>query len=303
MKRFPALLAVVAAFAPRPATAEPPSSVVRLIDKPTGEPLDWDPAWGDFGIADWVLTGTAAAGILATVILPPVSEHWRGGVGPDEGVRDAMRLDTEGGRRTAREVSDVTLTLSVTYPLLVDGLVVAGWYRRSPEIAARMALIDAEVIAVALAVQGLTNVLVSRERPYGRECGQDEPASGRDCTSSDRYRSFFSGHTTAAFAAAAVGCSHHVNLALYGDPVADGVACAGAFGVAAFTGLMRIAGDKHYLSDVLVGAGVGTLIGFGLPWLLHYRFGDDAEAAAGAPAAASVSLVPFGNGAALMGVF
>jgi hypothetical protein len=33
---------------------------------------------------------------------------------------------------------------------------------------------------------------------------------------------------------------------------------------------MRIMSDRHWASDVLVGLGIGSAIGLGLPYLLHY---------------------------------
>jgi membrane-associated phospholipid phosphatase len=41
--------------------------------------------------------------------------------------------------------------------------------------------------------------------------------------------------------------------------------------VATATALLRIVADKHYLSDVVVGAAVGTASGLLLPLVLHYR--------------------------------
>lgn len=67
---------------------------------------------------------------------------------------------------------------------------------------------------------------------------------------SDR-KSFPSGHTSNAFAAAA-SLAERQGLAV-GIP---------AFAVAGFVGLARVEGKKHYWSDVAVGAGIGTLAGF-----------------------------------------
>ena len=39
--------------------------------------------------------------------------------------------------------------------------------------------------------------------------------------------------------------------------------------LALFTGYLRIAADKHYASDVAVGALMGGLFGAGVPLLLH----------------------------------
>lgn len=45
-------------------------------------------------------------------------------------------------------------------------------------------------------------------------------------------------------------------------------------GAAVTAGWLRIAGDKHYFTDVLTGALVGSAIGFGMPYLLHRRGGS-----------------------------
>lgn len=67
---------------------------------------------------------------------------------------------------------------------------------------------------------------------------------------SDR-KSFPSGHTSRSFAAAA-SIYNRQGPAL-GIP---------ALAVAGFVGLARVEGKKHYWSDVAVGAGLGTAIGF-----------------------------------------
>jgi len=67
---------------------------------------------------------------------------------------------------------------------------------------------------------------------------------------SDR-KSFPSGHTSNAFAAAA-SLTERQGLAV-GIP---------AFAVAGLVGLARVEGKKHYWSDVAVGAGIGTAAGF-----------------------------------------
>lgn len=67
---------------------------------------------------------------------------------------------------------------------------------------------------------------------------------------SDR-KSFPSGHTSNAFAAAAT-LTQRQGLDV-GLP---------AFALAGFVGLARVEGKKHYWSDVAVGAGIGTAVGF-----------------------------------------
>jgi len=81
---------------------------------------------------------------------------------------------------------------------------------------------------------------------------------GRERPNSENYRSFPSGHTSNSFAAAAV--IHE----LYGDTFG-----AIAYAIATMVGISRINDNKHYLSDVLVGAGIGTAIGRG--FAIHFN--------------------------------
>ena len=64
--------------------------------------------------------------------------------------------------------------------------------------------------------------------------------------------------------------------------------------VAGSTALARVLGGKHHLSDVVVGAGVGTLIGYGVPWL-HRRGGAAASSGRGTTPSVSVGLRPRGG--------
>jgi membrane-associated phospholipid phosphatase len=66
--------------------------------------------------------------------------------------------------------------------------------------------------------------------------------------------------------------------------------------VAAVTGYLRIAADKHWLSDVVVGAVVGAGVGFALPYLFHSA--EDAPAPA-ARAALRTSPLPAAGGLTL----
>jgi membrane-associated phospholipid phosphatase len=126
----------------------------------------------------------------------------------------------------------------------------------------------------------------------------------RDCRGRKRYLSFFSGHTSTAFVAASLMCSHHIAMPLYGGGAAEAwVMCLGGFGSAATVGLMRVMSDQHYMSDVLAGAGIGTLFGLGVPWLLHYRGGPAARLRPGKPPAVSIQIAPTLGGGYVVGHF
>jgi membrane-associated phospholipid phosphatase len=198
-------------------------------------------------------------------------------------------------------VSDLLVSVNTSFPILFDSLIVMYWYRRSPEVAAEIALISAEAISVAAALQVVTSGIASRERPYSRKCGRGIDERHHDCTSSNRYRSFFSGHTTNAFAGAGAACTAHMRHAVFGSALGDGLACGLAFLSAGTVGTMRMIGQKHYLSDVATGAAVGTLVGLGTPWLLHY--GPLARHDGTRASKLSLSLMPLPNGLSVGGSF
>jgi len=77
--------------------------------------------------------------------------------------------------------------------------------------------------------------------------------------------SFPSGHTAQAFAAAAFLSEEYKNK-LPWIPYA-------AYTVSSFVGFSRMANNKHYISDVLVGAGIGILSMKLSYWTHHYCWG------------------------------
>ncbi|MBN2411244.1 phosphatase PAP2 family protein [candidate division KSB1 bacterium] len=80
----------------------------------------------------------------------------------------------------------------------------------------------------------------------------------RERPGKQNYRSFPSGHTSGSFVVAAV------LYRLYGYQIG-----LPAYTMATITGLQRIHDDKHWLSDVLTGALLGTLIGNGFAELIN----------------------------------
>ncbi|RYE83573.1 MAG: phosphatase PAP2 family protein [Myxococcales bacterium] len=268
-----------------------------------GKPLQWRPEWSRFDHWDAVLSAVAGASTLTTAIVKPIAPFRQGGVLFDEGARSALRAPSYNSRGTARDVSDVLLALSLTTPFLVDSLTVAYWYRGSSDVAAEMALIDAETFLVTGAVQGLFTTFTARERPYGRTCGGDTPSDTIDCDSNDRYRSFFSGHSAFAFASASLTCSHHLTLDLFDSRPADIGACVTMYTAAAATATLRVVGDKHYASDVIVGSAVGAAMGFAVPYFLHYRKPKQTSLTVEPASTFRWHVLPSTSGGSIVGVF
>ena len=264
------LLSDPAEYAEPTALAGKPIPAPGLPQRGEGSRRTWDPRWRTFALGNYLLTGTAIAAGMSYALIPPQPTRWRGRNSFDEAVRGGIGIKDLAEGVPARDASDLLLSFSIAYPLLLDSLIVTYWHRQSHAVAAQMALISAEAIAVAGAVQGLTAGFASRQRPYGRNCGRTIDEGSDFCEGRRRYRSFFSGHAAMAFAAASVSCSHHARHDVFGDPTADALSCATTMTAAAAVGTLRIVGDQHYASDVIVGAGIGTMSGLGIPWLLHY---------------------------------
>lgn len=146
----------------------------------------------------------------------------------------------------------------------------------------------ADALALTLALTEFTKRGAARERP-GVHFG-----SGADISAGERNLSFWSSHTAVTFCLAASATT--VSF-LRGYDQAPWVA-AGGGALAATAGLLRIAADRHWATDVLVGMAVGTGIGIGLPLLLHPRAGS-AGRSAGVPWRFVALPAPDGTGASL----
>jgi len=286
----------------------PASGILPVSGKPfatglprrhQGKQLHWDPEFNRMDLPEMIITGAAASVALATNIAKPLNTGWAGGIGFDNDVRNALRATTFQARLDARDTSDVGLGFITTFPILVDSLVVAYWYRGSTDVAQQMALIDLEAMTIAGAIQGTANFFAGRERPYGQGCGTEIPNDTQDCQSTSRYRSFFSGHSTLSFTSASLICAHHQALKLF-DSAADPVTCVTGYVAAATIATLRVVGDVHYASDVLIGAVVGTSVGLGLPLLHHYKREKPAFASL---SGLQMQIVPSMNGAAVVGTF
>ncbi len=73
----------------------------------------------------------------------------------------------------------------------------------------------------------------------------------------------------------------------------------GAYAIAGTTATFRVAGDVHYASDILTGALMGTVVGWGVP-LLHFRRPNVGTITTGGM---KMRLVPQALGAGVVGTF
>ncbi len=164
--------------------------------------------------------------------------------GLDRSIRGALRW-SDANVDKANALSDVTVYAPFAVALIhrdLDG---------------RGILTVAQAVTTAALIAEVTKVAVARERP-----SYHYRLPGTTAQPKDRNESFVSGHTAEAFAM--IMATTRVTAArgrktkwlwISGVPLAVA------------TGYLRIAADKHYLTDVLAGAGVGIAAGYVVPAL------------------------------------
>ncbi len=223
--------------------------------------LRWDPG------LDVSITLVAGAAWIATEVfkpqLAPPTCRWCD-VGPtDRAVRDRVVWRSTPAAEVA---SNVTALLA---PLAAVGLdALAASHEGSPRGLPVDALLIVEAAALAADANQLAKLLAGRERPFVHALPSDRKRDTGNVT--DNNLSFFSGHATETFALAAAGGTVATLRGYRWAPLVWTVGGA----IAAATGYLRMAADKHWLTDVLVGAIVGAGVGFAVPYVFHRPASD-----------------------------
>jgi membrane-associated phospholipid phosphatase len=179
--------------------------------------------------------------------------------GVDDAVRRGLRWSNPGVADAASYVVAFGLAPAAAYGL--DAL------SASNDGAARYfwadALVITEATVLATDVNQLVKFIAGRERPFVHVLPPDQRAATSQ--PADNNLSFFSGHTTLAFALAA---SSGTVASMRGYRLAP-VVWTVAMTIAAAAGYLRIAADRHYFTDVLAGSVAGAGIGFAVPFFFH----------------------------------
>jgi membrane-associated phospholipid phosphatase len=145
------------------------------------------------------------------------------------------------------------------------------------------ALLIMEASCTAAMLTQLVKFAVGRERPFVHYVSAREKA--RTAKPSDNNVSFFSAHANFAFALAT---SSGTIAWLRGYRYAP-LVFATTLPLAATIAYLRVAADRHYLTDVLTGAVIGTAAGFAIPYFFHRGEPAKGEATGLAPSSFSTS--------------
>jgi membrane-associated phospholipid phosphatase len=167
------------------------------------------------------------------------------------------RSATEQWSPTAADVSDVLVWTMMAAPI---GLAIATpGSRQSWTIAAMWG----EALLLNNGMMQLLKGVTNRTRPYVYNDDPDIPDELRLEISA--RRSFPSSHTANTFASAVFFSSVYTKL--HPTSPARPWIWAGSLTLAATTGYLRYQAGKHYPTDIISGALIGSLIGWGVPKL------------------------------------
>lgn len=262
--------------APSPIAGPTPSKEAAHTlssEESTSQRLVWNPDWPEFRSIGYVLTAASIAGALAaTFFIPyPNDPRWVGGIYVDTKVRKFLRARTPGLRDGIRTASDITLIANVVQTGIIDGFIIPvaddNWF-----VAWQLTLMNAQAFALNILVATVLFKTAARARPAYADCAVDRNTD--PLCAAGTFASFPSSHTSTSFTAAGLTCIHHKYLPLYGGDPWDGAACASSLVLASLTGLFRVVGDRHWLSDVALGGAFGFTLGYFYPYLFHYQYGE-----------------------------
>ena len=172
------------------------------------------------------------------------------------------RSATERWSPAANTASNVTLILAVTASL---AFIVQKFAVHQKQTGLTLLLMYAEAMGINFGITQIVKGAVHRNRPflYNTELTPEERLSERDPS-----LSFFSGHTSIAFCSATFLATTFSRI----HPTSPWrfAVWSGALTLAAGTGVFRYAAGKHFPTDIMMGALVGSVTGILIP-ILHQK--------------------------------
>lgn len=189
---------------------------------------------------------TGAIGIGASEFykgdLAPAEPRWKEPPAFDAAIRNGLKWSNT---KAAAAMSDIMLFGIMPATAFLSPVWTNHDYGRA-------ALTIGEAMVFTGVVTQIAKFSVARARPYAYY--------GNDYSNPDSRLSFFSGHTSYSFALAISSAM----LLAESHPEQSVLIYSAAATMALIPGYLRIAADKHYFTDVLIGAIIGTGIAYGV---------------------------------------
>ncbi|MFT3709653.1 MAG: phosphatase PAP2 family protein [Archangium sp.] len=262
--------------------------VVSLVMAQSPQKLRWDPRI-DLPVAGGLVGAWALSEFVLKKPLAPKECRWCATNTFDVAVRSSffpLQLPSAEGNRDFHIASNV-LGL-VALPLTVVAL--DAFYSLHDGVFLEAFPVDVvlmlETVFAGQMVNQITKFAVGRGRPFTVGASPELLADASD--PADANLSFFSGHSLFAFATV----SSAATIAKLRGYRLWWLTWLAGIPMAATTAIFRLAADKHWATDVLLGSSLGVAVGVLMPTFLHGTVG---------PIQARV--VPTGTGLAVTGTF
>lgn len=164
----------------------------------------------------------------------------------------------------ADKASDIGSVLAIA-PLMVGGIAWHNGNSTGSEFAT-FTVMFLQAIGIGNGINLAMRSFEIWPRPYmyapstssGTEAGKQKAENAK----AEAYGSFFSGHATAAFTVATF--TDQWFRTVYPNSPYKGIMRASAYSLATLESVLRIAAGKHYVTDVIIGALVGTGVSIGI---------------------------------------
>jgi membrane-associated phospholipid phosphatase len=171
------------------------------------------------------------------------------------------RTATDNWSESADLGSDILLGITRYSPFLMNIPLLSKrqWYQT-----ATLTTMYAEALVISGCLVSITKSLTNRPRPY--MYGSEFTVEQKVKKGKGAFRSFYSGHTSGAFCSAVF--ISKVFCDMYPSSRFKGFMWGISMSAATTTGILRYTAGKHFPTDIITGACMGSLVGYCIP-VLH----------------------------------
>ena len=188
----------------------------------------------------------------------------------DKHLASQVRDEDLVAKKELREAARVLRFFGGPGPYIIGGTMYAVGLASRDRRLTQLGAHGTEAIVVGAGISGVLKLALGRARPYtSADTNPRNFSLGRGLKGTD-FQSFPSGHSTTAFAAAAAVSAEMTEWWPHQRWIVNPV----VYGGAALVGLSRIYEDKHWASDVVMGAAIGSFAGLKVVRFNHTHEGN-----------------------------